>query len=392
MPVFPSIEGEPALDKLFRRFPHTAPPLLEYHDRLLRDPSPLTVAERELIAAYVSGLNACTYCHGAHRVAAGVFGVEEALFDTLIGDLEKSAVDARLKPILAYVRKLTLTPARMVEADAVAVFDAGWDEQALFDAISVCALFNFMNRIVEGSGIRHNPLQETEAELVDRRTRMAALGDDANSAPHSYSRLLELWGIARVHDGTDAGRPRKSTYVQVEGSNMSITTKFEAGATFPDFSWQSVADEAVTPASASGWRLLVIYRGKHCPLCKQYLTTLNGMQKDFAEAGISVWALSSDPLDRAKEEASQNGWTLPILAGLSEDEMRTVGLYISSPRSPEETDRNFAEPATFVINPDGKVQIVEVSNAPFARPDLKGLLDGIRFVMAKNYPVRGIAG
>lgn len=56
--VFPSIEGEPSLDKVFRRFPHTLAPLLDYHDRLLRDRSPLTVGERELIAAYVSGLNA----------------------------------------------------------------------------------------------------------------------------------------------------------------------------------------------------------------------------------------------------------------------------------------------------------------------------------------------
>jgi hypothetical protein len=51
MGVFPSIEGEPSLDKVFRRFPHMLAPLLEYHDRLLRDHSPLTVAERELIAA-----------------------------------------------------------------------------------------------------------------------------------------------------------------------------------------------------------------------------------------------------------------------------------------------------------------------------------------------------
>ena len=38
MSVFPSIDGEPGLDKVFRRFPHTVMPLLEYHDRLLRDP------------------------------------------------------------------------------------------------------------------------------------------------------------------------------------------------------------------------------------------------------------------------------------------------------------------------------------------------------------------
>lgn len=173
---------------------------------------------------------------------------------------------------------------------------------------------------------------------------------------------------------------------------MSISSKFEAGAAFPDFTWQSVVGDAVTPAAGEGWRLLIVYRGKHCPLCKQYLTTLDGMQDDFAKAGITVWALSSDPLERAQGEASEEGWTLPILAGLSEDEMRTLGVYISSPRTPDETDRNFAEPATFVINPKGKVQIVDVSNAPFSRPDLKGLLDGLRFVNAKDYPVRGIAG
>jgi AhpD family alkylhydroperoxidase len=108
MRVFPSIPGEPDIGAVFRRFPYTAPPLLEYHDRLLRDPSPLTVAERELIAAYVSGLNGCAFCHGAHRVGAEAYGVDEALFEGLMADLETAAVDPRLKPILAYVRKLTL--------------------------------------------------------------------------------------------------------------------------------------------------------------------------------------------------------------------------------------------------------------------------------------------
>ncbi len=173
---------------------------------------------------------------------------------------------------------------------------------------------------------------------------------------------------------------------------MSTRKKFEAGAAFPEFTWPSVAGDTVTPAEGPGWRLLVVYRGKHCPLCKKYLTMLDGMQDAYADAGITVWALSSDPVERAKSEVSEQGWTLPVLAGLSEDEMRTLGLYISSPRSPDETDRNFAEPATFVINPDGKVQIIDISNAPFSRPDLNGLLEGIQFVNEKNYPVRGVVG
>lgn len=196
MAVFPSIEGEPALDKVFRRFPHTVLPLLEYHDRLLRDSSPLTVAQRELIAAYVSGVNSCTYCHGAHVVAARAFGISEELFEGLLIDIETSAVDEKLKPILAYVGKLTRTPSLMTDSDAAAVYAAGWDEQALFDAISVCALFNFMNRIVEGSGIKANPLAADQAELDARMARMGGSTEDSYRGEHSYTRLAAMWGIS----------------------------------------------------------------------------------------------------------------------------------------------------------------------------------------------------
>lgn len=195
MTVFPSISGEPALDKLFKRFPHSVAPLLEYHDRLLRDASPLTVAERELVAAYVSGLNACTYCYGAHLVAARAFGIDGALFETLMADVEASSVDEKMKPLLAYVGKLTRTPSMMIEADAARVYAAGWDERALFDAISICGLFNLMNRIVEGAGIKANPLQADQAEMDARLARMGGRTDDPCKGERSYTRLFDLWGI-----------------------------------------------------------------------------------------------------------------------------------------------------------------------------------------------------
>lgn len=156
--IFPSLPEPVSMKDLFQAFPNTIPALCEYHDRLLRDWSPLTVGERELIAAYVSGLNACTFCHGAHTLAAQAFGIEERVFGEIMENLENASVAEKLKPLLSYVRKLTLTPTRITGEDARAVYDAGWNEQALFDAISVCALFNFMNRIVEGSGMRTNPL------------------------------------------------------------------------------------------------------------------------------------------------------------------------------------------------------------------------------------------
>lgn len=196
MAMFPSLPQPPQLDSVFRRFPYTAPPLLEFHDRVLRDPSPLTVAERELIAAYVSGLNACTYCHGSHVIAAEAFGIDPTLVSQLLENLDAPAVRSRLTPILRFVRKLTLTPSRMTEADAAAVYAEGWEEQALFDAISVCALFNFMNRLVEGLGVQVNPLAMSPEDVAARRARMAEPGDDPYQAPRSYSALLHRWGLA----------------------------------------------------------------------------------------------------------------------------------------------------------------------------------------------------
>lgn len=195
MSIFPSLPTDPDLAAVFRRFPAYVAPLLKVHDRILRDPSPLTVAERELIAAYVSGLNACTYCQGAHWVAAEMFGVESELIDALMTDPETAPVEPGLKPILAYVRKLTLSPSRIGPADARAVLAAGWDEQALFDAISVCALFNFMNRLVEGTGIRQDPLAAPPDAQAARRSRMGSPGADPHSAPRSYGRLLQTYGL-----------------------------------------------------------------------------------------------------------------------------------------------------------------------------------------------------
>ena len=74
---------------------------------------------------------------------------------------------------------------------------------------------------------------------------------------------------------------------------------------------------------------------------------------------------------------------------MSIDDMRQLGLYISEPRSPEETDRPFAEPAVFVVNAAAETQIIDISNSPFARPDLKSLLKGLQFIVSKDYPIRG---
>jgi uncharacterized peroxidase-related enzyme len=134
-------------------------------------PFPLTPAQRELIGAYVSSLNACQYCYGGHRAAAELFGVAPRTIDGLIQDLVKAPVEDELLPILTFVKKLTLTPTRMTQADADAVFAAGWDEAALHSAIAVCCLFNFMNRLVEAHGIKADP-----ASFAERGRRHVEMG------------------------------------------------------------------------------------------------------------------------------------------------------------------------------------------------------------------------
>jgi peroxiredoxin len=139
------------------------------------------------------------------------------------------------------------------------------------------------------------------------------------------------------------------------------------------------------------WQVAVVYRGRHCPLCRRYLKELDGLLEAFEEAGAEVLAVSADPRERAREEAEEEGWRFPVACELTPERMRALGLYVSEPRSPQETDRPFAEPGLLVTNPDGLLQIVDVSNAPFARPDLQGVLDGLRFIQAKDYPIRGAA-
>ncbi len=153
MTHLPSLPGDATLLDVFRAYPETARPLLDYHEALMRGESPLSEAERELIAAYVSGLNACDYCFGIHQRTAQAFGVEEGLLTALLADIETADVDERMRPLLSYVGKVTREPVRVSPADARRVLDAGWDEHALHDAVSVCALFNFMNRFVSGLGV-----------------------------------------------------------------------------------------------------------------------------------------------------------------------------------------------------------------------------------------------
>ncbi len=154
MPFFKSLPADAGVRHILQLNKAAGRHLIEYHSALMRGDSPLAPAQHELIAAYVSGLNACQYCYGVHSETAKAFGLAEGALEALLSDPDAAPVDARMKPLLAYAKKLTLTPARMTQADADAVLAAGWSARALHDAVLTTCLFNFMNRLLEGHGCK----------------------------------------------------------------------------------------------------------------------------------------------------------------------------------------------------------------------------------------------
>ncbi len=76
---------------------------------------------------------------------------------------------------------------------------------------------------------------------------------------------------------------------------MAHAMKLAAGAAFPAITVPRLGGGEIAPAVMPGWRLVVVYRGKHCPLCKPYLKTLDGLIEEFAAAGVQVTAISADP-------------------------------------------------------------------------------------------------
>lgn len=138
------------------------------------------------------------------------------------------------------------------------------------------------------------------------------------------------------------------------------------------------------------WTLLVVYRGKHCPRCKRYLNKLNGML-DAWTAKMDVIVVSADTQEKACADQAEFGWTFDLCYGITETQMRALGLYVSDPLSEAETNTRFAEPGTFAIRPDGTLMLVDISNGPASRPDLDELLDGMIFNIDNDRPVRGTA-
>jgi uncharacterized peroxidase-related enzyme len=151
MPHIALNSAEPGIRGLLRFRPETGRPLSELAEVLLRGPSTLTRGERELIAAYVSGLNGCRFCSASHSAtAAAQLPGGMALVERVRADADTAPVSAKLKTLLAIaaaVRQSGLDVTAEQVADARA---AGATDLEIHDTVLIAAAFCMFNRYVDG--------------------------------------------------------------------------------------------------------------------------------------------------------------------------------------------------------------------------------------------------
>ena len=144
-------EGLPGISGPLRAYPETAQHLLGLAQTLLRGPSSLSPAEREMIAAYVSNGNECRFCTFSHAAAAReLYGGERNLVDEVLANGQAAPVSAKMKALLAIADKVRQDGRLVMEEDAQSARDAGADDQALHDTVLIAAAFCMYNRYVEG--------------------------------------------------------------------------------------------------------------------------------------------------------------------------------------------------------------------------------------------------
>lgn len=144
---FPGIVG------LMKYRPDTAKPLNELAEILLRGPSTLTSAEREMIASYVSHQNECHFCHSSHGAAAAHhLDGNLDLIDDIKNDFRETEISPKLRKLLAIAKKVQILGNKVEKEDIEAAKNEGATDREIHDTVLIAAAFCMYNRYVDGLG------------------------------------------------------------------------------------------------------------------------------------------------------------------------------------------------------------------------------------------------
>lgn len=144
-------EGVPGIRSLVMFRPETGQYLYELVQVLLRGESPLSEAERELIASYVSYLNDCMFCMNSHAAAARcLYGDRKNIVDDVLHDMERANVSEKLKALLRIAGKVQILGKEVLPIDIAAAKEAGANDRDIHDTVLIAATFSMFNRYVDG--------------------------------------------------------------------------------------------------------------------------------------------------------------------------------------------------------------------------------------------------
>jgi alkylhydroperoxidase family enzyme len=88
----------------------------------------------------------------------------------VLTDAQSSALDARHKALFRFIDQVNRDSARITAADLDEIRTAGWTDEALYFAITVCAMFNFYNRWIDATGV--HAMSEAAHREGGRRTAL----------------------------------------------------------------------------------------------------------------------------------------------------------------------------------------------------------------------------
>jgi uncharacterized peroxidase-related enzyme len=144
-------EGIPGIRSLFHFSPETGGPLCKLAQALLRGPSPLSAAERELIAAYVSHRNGCMFCMNSHAMAARcLLGDQKHIVDDLLEEQNTSSLSPKIKALFLIAGKVQINGKSVTTEDIEMARKAGAGDADIHDTVLIAASFSMFNRYVDG--------------------------------------------------------------------------------------------------------------------------------------------------------------------------------------------------------------------------------------------------
>jgi len=150
MPHISLPDGLPGIRGPMAFRPETAKPLNELAELLLRSDNSLSRGDRELIATYVSSLNACTFCWRSHAAVAACHLGDETLVDSAIASPEHAGISEKLKALLAVAARVQLSGRMVTPEDIARARSFGATDIEIHDTVLIAAAFCMFNRYVDG--------------------------------------------------------------------------------------------------------------------------------------------------------------------------------------------------------------------------------------------------